>query len=201
MLFLWLILLSGLADFADGLVARALGAHSELGKQLDSLADVISFGLVPGALGYTILAGGPGQWHISALPAFLLTLAAAFRLGKFNLDERQSSGFLGLPTPAATLFLVGYWLYIRQNAFGLGPIFSESYSVYGLILVLSGLMVSEVPMFGLKFKGWQWAGNEIKFIFVGITMVGLIVLRELAIAPLVLLYVLLSVFWNRLTPK
>lgn len=195
-----LVLVSGAADFADGLVARALGVQSELGKQLDSLADVISFGMVPGAIFYVLLAG-PNELYWPAVPAFILTAFAALRLGKFNIDERQNLGFIGLPTPACTLFVLGYWLWIQQDTFGLASVFSESYLLYGLIAGLSGLMVAEIPMFSFKFKGLQWAGNEIKFIFVVIAIVAVVIMQELALAPLVLLYIILSAAWYWFTPK
>lgn len=195
-----LVLVCGVADFADGLVARALGVQSELGRQLDSLADVISFGMVPGTIFYVLLAGS-NELYWPAVPAFLLTAFAAFRLGKFNLDERQNLGFIGLPTPGCTLFVLGYWLWIQEDAFGLAAVFSESYLLYGLIAGLSILMVAEIPMFSFKFKGLQWAGNEIKFIFATAAIVAVILLRELALAPLVLLYIILSVGWYGFTPK
>jgi len=195
-----LVLISGAADFADGLVARVLGVQSALGKQLDSLADVISFGMVPGTILYVLLAG-PNELSWSAIPAFVLTAFAAYRLGKFNIDERQNMGFIGLPTPACALFVLGYWLWIQEDAFGLGSIFSESYLLYGLIVILSWLMVAEIPMFSFKFKGLQWAGNQIKFIFAAIAIVAVIIMQELALAPLVLLYIILSIVWYWFTPK
>jgi len=192
-----LVLVAGLADFADGLVARALGVQSELGKQLDSLADVISFGLVPGVIFYTLLRDAQAvDW--AAVPAFLLTAFAAYRLGSFNLDTRQEMGFLGLPTPACTLLVVGYFLWIDQDAFGLATLFSVSYILYTLIALLSFLMVAELPMFSLKFKALRWGGNEIKFIFAAIALVALIGLRELALLPIMVLYILLSLvqYWT-----
>jgi CDP-diacylglycerol--serine O-phosphatidyltransferase len=192
-----LVVVSGLADFADGLVARALGVQSELGKQLDSLADVISFGLVPGIIFYTLLCETQAvDW--AAVPAFILTAFAAYRLGTFNLDTRQEMGFLGLPTPACTLLVVGYFLWIDRDAFGLATFFSESYILYPLIALLSYLMVAELPMFSLKFKALRWGGNEIKFIFAAIAVVALIGLRELALLPIMVLYILLSLgqYWT-----
>ena len=192
-----LVVVSGLADFADGLVARALGVQLELGKQLDSLADVISFGLVPGVILYTLLRDTPAvDW--AAVPAFVLTAFAAYRLGSFNLDTRQEMGFIGMPTPACTLLVVGYFLWIDQDAFGLASLFSESYLLYPLIALLSYLMVAELPMFSLKFKARRWGGNEIKFIFAAIAVVALIGLRELALLPIMVLYILLSLgqYWT-----
>lgn len=189
---IFLVICSIVADFFDGLVARALNVISPLGKQLDSLADVISFGLVPAVIFYRLLSEGPTlSW--AGMPAFILTAFAAYRLGIFNLDDRQQTQFIGLPTPACTLFVMGYLIWIDRNAFGAAVFFSESGIIYLLIGLFSLLMVSSIPMFSFKFNSMRWGGNEIKFIFTAIAIVGIIVLRELAIAPLVLVYILLSV--------
>lgn len=151
-------------DYADGLVARALGVNSPLGKQLDSLADVVSFGVVPGAMLWSVL-DAPAQTSLSgsppapfslsvpALASFALSAFAAYRLAKFNIDTRQQGYFLGLSTPACTLFVLGYTLAAHSSAADSWEQVLHSKAVaYPLIAALSALMISEIPMFGLKFK-------------------------------------------------
>lgn len=192
-----LVALSALADLLDGMLARLLKVHSELGKQLDSLADMVSFGLVPGIMMYGLISGSfLGRWPTDlepkALPAFLITLAAALRLGKFNLDERQHEGFLGLPTPACTLFVVGFLS--MHLPWGIHPYFHSPVEYYLVVIVLSALMVSEIPMFSFKFKSFQWTGNEIRIIFAAIAGVILIFWQIAGLALVVLLYVMTSIF-------
>jgi CDP-diacylglycerol--serine O-phosphatidyltransferase len=143
------VALAAVFDFLDGLAARALHAYSDLGKELDSLSDVVSFGVAPGCLVYSFLASyadGTGLPFI----AFLLPIFAALRLAKFNIDTRQTSSFLGLPVPSMGLF----WVSFIPSIY----LFTQSYSpltlviVVALVIVFSALMVSEIPMFSLKFK-------------------------------------------------
>lgn len=192
-----LVALGALADLLDGMVARLLNVHSELGKQLDSLADMVSFGLVPGIILYGLIAAAwQGHWptdlEIRALPAFILTLFAALRLGKFNLDERQSDGFLGLPTPGCTLFMVGLLAaYLAPDSF---LHFVHPGWYYVITMLFSALMVLEIPMFSFKFKSLQWAGNEIRIIFAAIA-VGILLFWQIAgLAIVVSLYILFSIF-------
>ncbi len=192
-----LVALGALADLLDGMVARLLKVHSEMGKQLDSLADMVSFGLVPGIILYCLIAASwLGHWptdiEIRAFPAFLLTLSAALRLGKFNLDERQHEGFLGLPTPACTLFMIGL-LAPHLNP-GIHSYFFEPIAYYLIVLFFSALMVIEIPMFSFKFKSLQWAGNEIRIIFAAIAVAIMLVWQISGLTIVVLLYILLSIF-------
>jgi len=192
-----LVAIGALADLLDGMLARLLKVHSELGKQLDSLADMVSFGLVPGIILYGLIAASfQGQWptdlEVRALPAFLITLFAALRLGKFNLDERQTEGFIGLPTPACTLFMIGLLgMYLSPGIFAR---FFHPITYYLLVMLFSALMVSEIPMFSFKFKSLQWTGNEIRIIFAAIAGVILVLWFIAGLALVVLLYVLISIF-------
>ena len=197
---IFLVLSAAVADFLDGAVARVLEVTSPLGKQLDSLADIISFGFVPGVIFYRLLSDtGTLEWM--AMPAFILTAFAAFRLATFNIDDRQSSSFIGLPTPACTLFVIGYIIWIDTNAFGLAGFLQGQIFIYVLIGILSWLMVSGIPMFSFKFNGPGWGGNEIKYIFAAIIITGLLIIQDLAIAPLVLIYVVLSIILNGFNTK
>jgi len=193
----WLVFFAVLADFADGLVARLLGIHSELGKQLDSIADTVSFGVVPGAVYYSLLVQAWGLslstgLHWIAVPGFLVSAFSGLRLAKFNLDTRQTDGFIGLPTPSSTMFAVGLMLIYALNTYGMGEWVLSPAFLYGCVAVQSYLLVAEIPMFSLKFKTFAWAGNEVQFVFAGIAILLLLLTRELAFSVVVVLYVLFS---------
>ncbi len=188
-----------MADYADGMAARLLGVQSSLGKELDSLADMVSFGVVPGAVYYILLADhfypeGASSLVYEAAPGFLVAVFSGLRLAKFNLDTRQATGFIGLPTPSSTIFTLGVMLIYTFDSFGLRSLVSAPAFLYGCVLALSYLLISEIPMFSLKFKSFTWKGNEIKFIFAGIALVLLFLTREASFSIVILLYVLFSVF-------
>jgi len=194
------LFLGGLCDFADGFVARLLNVRSELGKELDSLADMVSFGVVPGAILFTLLNDGTpttiGDETLDelaiGLPGFLLTVFAGIRLAKFNLDTRQTEEFIGLPTPSATMFVTGLMLIYHFDTFGGRELVSNTYFLYGVIILFSFLLISEIPMFSLKFKGGQWKGNEVRYIFMLLAVGMLPFLREASFSILIVLYVLFS---------
>ncbi|MBK6947431.1 MAG: CDP-diacylglycerol--serine O-phosphatidyltransferase [Haliscomenobacter sp.] len=194
-----LVLIALFADFLDGAVARWLKVNSPLGKELDSLADVVSFGVAPGVMLYGLISAGysGGAWpsavDYAALPAFLLAPFAALRLGKFNLDERQSEAFIGLPTPASALFVCGLVLLYLKPHPGWAEVFLHPLALYAVTGLLSALMIAEIPMFSLKMKHFGWAGNEIKYIFAGISLVLLALWRETALTAIILLYISLSI--------
>jgi CDP-diacylglycerol--serine O-phosphatidyltransferase len=187
------IALAAVFDFLDGFAARLLKAYSAMGKELDSLADVVSFGVAPGVMAYSFITSqamnmGSPTWI--AWFGFLLPVFSALRLAKFNLDERQSSEFLGLPTPANALF----W------AFGIGSSFNFflNYNFDPIILVIgilifSALMVLEIPMFALKFKNFHWIGNRLRYYFLMGCIILLVLLNINGISACVVWYILLSV--------
>ena len=196
----WVFFLLPLAlvfDFLDGLTARWLKAYSDLGKQLDSLADMISFGLVPGMIFYYLLNDGQWSWNASALPAFLYTACAAWRLGKFNIDERQHQDFIGLATPGAAFFVLGLLYWQETGLWGLDYFLSARWMLYVLILFIGAMMLAEIPMFGFKINRWQWAGNEIKFIFVLIA-IGLLAMAYLGALPIIVLIYIGFSLWNKI---
>jgi CDP-diacylglycerol--serine O-phosphatidyltransferase len=201
------VLVSLIADFFDGFAARFTNNPTNLGKQLDSLADVISFGLVPGAVIFQLLfqkyesglvVYSPAKMYIYSAPAFLLTLCAALRLAKFNIDERQHDSFLGLATPAATIFVIGYLLTFLKNSFGLAPYIFDVKILYSITLVLSVLMLVEIPMFSLKFKSFGWKGNETVYLFIIASLILLATLKFAALALIIVLYVIVSIITNAL---
>ena len=192
---LMFIIIGAIFDFFDGMSARLLGVSSPIGKELDSLADDITFGLAPSAIIFDFLKTGVQHlpWHYLAYAAFIMAAFSALRLAKFNLDERQAMGFIGLPTPANALFwgaLIagsGDWLLSS-------PIYY--YAVFIGMLVSCWLLVSEIPMFALKFKTWGWKGNEIKYIFLVTCIPMLILLGISGLAAIIAWYVMLSLFAN-----
>ncbi|TGE21180.1 CDP-alcohol phosphatidyltransferase family protein [Hymenobacter metallicola] len=189
----YLVGLAAAFDFADGLLARALHASSPIGKDLDSLADMVSFGVVPGAMLFHLLSksGGLPEWLPYA--GFIVTVFSALRLAKFNNDTRQTSSFIGLPTPACTLVVASLPLILAHDTFGLTSIILNPWVLLGLTVLLSGLLVAEIPLFALKFKNLTWQDNSLRFIFLLLALPLLILLQATAIPLVVLLYVLLSV--------
>jgi CDP-diacylglycerol--serine O-phosphatidyltransferase len=172
------IFMAAVCDFLDGLSARLFKAYSEMGKQLDSLADVVSFGVAPGALLYEELrvlspcntAGcGATGWTLLLFAPFILTLFSALRLAKFNIDERQREGFLGLPTPACALLVAAFLMYARSHV-ALAPCINV-WTVLGAVAALSALMVANLPMPAMKFKGLAWASNKLRYVFLVICAV------------------------------
>ena len=189
-----------IADFLDGFAARLLNVKSEMGKELDSLADMVSFGVVPAAILYKLLTTATIFSFMQAsyypLLAFVITAFSCYRLAKFNLDTRQTTDFIGLNTPTNTLFFVGL-LFIKINHIeGLDDLTSNATFLYALIPISSYLLISEIPMFSLKIKGFQWTGNEARFIFGIVAVLLLLLMREAAIALLVVLYVLINIGSN-----
>ncbi|SDZ96467.1 CDP-diacylglycerol---serine O-phosphatidyltransferase [Prevotella sp. tc2-28] len=185
------IVIGAVFDFFDGMVARLLHVSSPIGKELDSLADDITFGFAPSAIVFNFLV--PLTTHLSPIIPYLAFIMAAFsalRLAKFNLDKRQALGFIGLPTPANALFwgalLVGLGEEIATLPYA-------GYLILAGVLISSYLLVSEIPMFALKFKSWGWQGNEVKYIFL-LTCIPLLLLLEVSgLAAIIAWYVILSV--------
>jgi CDP-diacylglycerol--serine O-phosphatidyltransferase len=193
----WLVLAGVAADYADGFVARLLGVSSELGKELDSLADMVTFGVVPGAIYYSLLVlalnGNQGTVSYLGVIGFLVTAFSCLRLAKFNLDTRQTDSFIGLPTPSSTMFTLGLMMIYEKNIFDWGVYILQPVLLISCVIILSYLLVAEIPMFSLKFKSFSWKGNEIKFIFAFIAMLLLIIAREAAFSIVILMYVLFSI--------
>ena len=185
------IVIGAVFDFFDGMVARLLHVSSPIGKELDSLADDITFGFAPSAIVFSYLV--PLTSHLSPLTPYLAFIMAAFsalRLAKFNLDERQAMGFIGLPTPANALFWGSLIVGVGDKMTTLP--YAE-YAILAGIFISSWLLVAEIPMFALKFKTWGWKGNEVKFIFL-ITCIPLLLLLEVSgLAAIIAWYVILSI--------
>ena len=202
----WFIFIAVVFDFSDGFLARMLNAYSDLGKQLDSLADIVSFGVAPALLffrafqisfeaKYGIFAFGDLQVieKIMLISPSLLAITSAFRLGKFNIDPEQEDSFIGLPTPATGIFIASYMLIALGDMndklvqYLLHPVF-----LVVLTLLFSFLMISWIPMFSLKFHTFKWKENRLRYVFIGISLILVILIKLLAIPVAILLYIIVS---------
>ncbi len=189
-------------DFFDGLAARLLNAQSELGLQLDSLADMITSGLVPGIVMYQLLnmsvVDGWGATflegvYIFPFAGFIITMASAYRLAKFNIDENQTSSFVGLPTPANALLILSLPLILFYHSNdSLNAIILNKWFLLVVTLLSAYLLNSKIALFALKFKNWSFKGNEQRYIFIIISFVLIITAKFIAIPIIILLYILMS---------
>jgi CDP-diacylglycerol--serine O-phosphatidyltransferase len=200
----WLLFVAVFADYFDGLVARLLKVYSPLGGQLDSLSDMVSFGLAPGMIVYSMISRHPlvasdAAVNLWALPAFLITLLSAVRLGRFNLDTGQSKEFRGLPTPASTTYFAGLMLIGYYNSFQMGWLVESLPFLYLSTLVFSYLLIAPFPMFHLKTTDFGWRGNELRYSFILIVLLLVILLREAAFSTVIVVYCLLSLIRNKKT--
>lgn len=191
--------ISCLFDFFDGFAARLLKVSSDIGKELDSLADVVSFGVLPGFIMFYLIARpdyitpGSGFEVVGYLPyiAFLIPVFSALRLAKFNIDTRQTTSFIGVPTPANSIFIASLPLIRKFSSTYPGFIFDQ-YFLVCLTLVLCYLMVAEIPLFALKFKDFSWKQNKIKYIFLAISLLLILLLNFISIPIIIILYIILS---------
>ena len=192
------IVIGAVFDFFDGMVARLLHVSSPIGKELDSLADDITFGFAPSAIIFSYLCSF--HIHLIILPflAFVMAAFSALRLAKFNLDERQALGFIGLPTPANALFWGSLIVGLHQSGFFFDGL---EWVILAGVFISCYLLVAEIPMFALKFKHWGWKGNEIKYIFILSCVPILLLLGIIGLAVIIAWYVILSVATNKSAKK
>ena len=194
------IILGATFDFFDGMLARLLNVSGPLGKELDSLADDITFGFAPSAIVFSLFKEVQYLEFMSGIAdyfpytAFIIAAFSALRLGKFNIDPRQSSSFIGLPTPANALF----WgsLVVGGHSFLVSDSFNAAY-LFILVILMSYLLVAELPMFSLKFKNLSWRDNKISYIFLLVCIPLLAIFRLSGFAAIILWYIL----WSLLTRK
>ena len=203
-------------DFFDGFVARLLGVTGELGKQLDSLADMVTSGVVPGLIMYKLLrfslqyealdaqipeALTVGSWggnndYFQYIPylGFLITLGSAYRLAKFNIDTRQTNSFIGLPTPANTLLIFSLMMiYIHQPNNWANILLNNQWFLILVTLLSTYLLNAELPLFALKFKNYGFKGNEVRYVFLFLSILFLVFFKFIGIPLTILAYVVLSV--------
>lgn len=199
--------IAAVIDFLDGFVARLMKAGSEMGKQLDSLSDLVSFGVAPGIILYQFLrlsvtrdVNGVETSIIWLLPALILPCAGAWRLARFNLDDSQSYVFKGLPIPSAGMFVAALPLiYWYTDVEAIRNLLLNKWFLYGIILLLSYLMVSSLPLMSLKFKDFGLKNNLPKYLLVVIAIVSFVLLKWLAIPLTILVYVLISLLFKSKT--
>lgn len=197
--------LAAVVDFLDGFVARLFKAGSEMGKQLDSLADVVSFAVAPSLISYQFLRMSIAQEEdglntsvIWLIPAFILACAGAWRLAKFNLDESQSYGFKGVPTPAIGLVVASLPLiYWNNHSQQVVDILFNKWFLYGIILLLSWLMVSNLPIMALKFKDYGIKSNLPKIILLVVAIIAAFIFHWLAVPIVFIVYIILSLFFKQ----
>jgi CDP-diacylglycerol--serine O-phosphatidyltransferase len=211
----WAAYLVGLAaifDFFDGFAARLLKVSSPIGKDLDSLADMVTFGVVPGFVIFQMVTRSLNldkegfnffdSFPIAVYIPFIIVLFSAIRLAKFNNDTRQSESFIGLPTPANAILICSLPLIVNWNS----EFSFDSYNHYVLLLnpymlcvfsiILSLLLIAEIPLFALKFKHFKWKDNEIRYLFLGLSMLFSLMLQFVGIPLIIILYVLMSLISN-----
>ena len=203
----YFIAIAALFDFFDGLAARLLHVKSEIGKELDSLADVVSFGVLPGIILYQLMANSPNTpaagsfLSIFSLIAFIIPILSAVRLAKFNLDTRQTTSFIGLPVPANALFLGSLPLIKMQAGYSdslswLTSI-TDNYYILAIIAIgMSLLLVSEIPLISLKFRNLKFAENKPQFILVTFSVIAFALVTFTAIPLIILAYILLSLVFK-----
>jgi CDP-diacylglycerol--serine O-phosphatidyltransferase len=202
-------------DFFDGLAARLLNAHSDVGLEFDSLADMITSGVAPAIvmvqllnesffgntlnIAETFSADGWNLGMTNYLPliGLVIAMASGYRLAKFNVDTRQTTSFIGLPTPANALLILSLPLILHfQSSDWIEEIILNKWFLIGLTLVSSMLLNAELPLFGLKFKTWDFKSNAIRYLFLVFCAVLFVLLKFIAIPLIIVLYILLSVFWK-----
>ena len=203
-----LMIVAAVFDFLDGMAARLLKAYSPVGKDLDSLADVISFGLAPGMVLFSLMENALFGENVRPdrisdmsltemlflLSAFLIPIFSALRLAKFNNDTRQTDSFIGLPTPANALLISSFALISEHGSMpALDQTLLKPITLLILAIVSSYLLISEIPMFSLKMKNLKWQDNKVRFIFLGLSVILIVSMKIYGVAAIILTFILISV--------
>ncbi|PKP16817.1 MAG: phosphatidylserine synthase [Bacteroidetes bacterium HGW-Bacteroidetes-23] len=198
-------------DFFDGFFARLFKVQSPLGVQLDSLADMVTSGLVPGYVMFKMIFNYQNQGvsalddyfplnHILPLVGFIITLGSCYRLAKFNIDTRQTDSFIGLPTPANALFILSIPLVIASTEITfLKEALTNSYILMVISILSVYMMNAEIPLFSLKMKNFSWQNSKFQIIFLLLAVILIVTLKIVALPIIILLYVLMSVIQNKMT--
>jgi CDP-diacylglycerol--serine O-phosphatidyltransferase len=212
----FLVIVGMFFDFFDGLAARLLNVQSEIGVQLDSLADMVSFGVVPGLVMFQLLnksiapqvltTGFENSETINGLEpgmsiipfiGMLIIIASAFRLAKFNIDSRQTNSFIGLPTPANTLLIISLPLIFQfQYSSFIESIIFNQWFLIALTIWSAILLNAEIPLFALKFKTWDFKSNKLRYLFLAISLIAIVILKFIAIPFIIILYIVLSLIFK-----
>ena len=213
----YLVGMGAIFDFFDGFAARMLKVSSPIGKDLDSLTDMVTFGVVPGVILFQMVRGALyfdeegfnlfEGLHFPIYIPFIITVFSAIRLAKFNNDTRQTDSFIGVPTPAVAIVICSLPLITNWNTqfsfenYHQFELLLNPYYLFVLAIILSLLLISELPLFALKFKHFKWTGNEIRFLFLGLSLVMLVTLQFVGIPLIIIMYIILSVINNVLFKK
>lgn len=191
----WLLAAAVVFDFLDGFTARLLRCGSEVGVQLDSLSDMVSSGFLPAAVLYVLYRDAASVWTwgeglqiAGGYVLFVVTVFSALRLAKFNVDTTQSTEFCGLPTPACSLFFVSLGMLVQSEGIAV-----PREALVGAALIMSWLLISPIRMFALKFHGFGWRGNGLRYAFIALSIALLALLRVWAVPSIIVLYILISV--------
>jgi CDP-diacylglycerol---serine O-phosphatidyltransferase len=202
----FLIFAAAAVDFLDGFIARLFRSSSKMGVELDSLADLVSFGVAPALIIYQLLRISYAQQENGLevsiawlLPAFLIPCAAAWRLARFNLDVEQQVSFKGVPVPAVGIFIASFPLIMHFQTFNLQFVFINKWLLYAIILLLSYLMVSKLPLMSMKAKDLSIKNNLARYILLVLGIVAAVILKWLAIPVIFVLYVILSLAFKKRT--
>ncbi|HVA97784.1 MAG TPA: CDP-diacylglycerol--serine O-phosphatidyltransferase [Bacteroidia bacterium] len=201
----WAAAMIGLAaifDFLDGMFARLLMVQSEIGKQLDSLADMVTFGVTPGVILFEMFNRALlGNYPELPFFAFVITVFSAIRLAKFNLDTRQTNSFIGVPTPANAILVASFPLIMQFQAHWAGIEWTSIFLNIGFLIIftvlMSYLLIAELPLFALKFKDFSFKNNSLRYIFLGISVLLLITCQFVGIPIILILYLILSIINNK----
>ncbi|PWJ58759.1 CDP-diacylglycerol--serine O-phosphatidyltransferase [Dyadobacter jejuensis] len=197
-----LIALALIFDFFDGFAARLLGVSSPIGRDLDSLADMVTFGLLPSIIVFQLLMKSIPElrdiWM--AYPAFTIAIFSALRLAKFNNDPRQSQGFIGLPTPANGILIASLPIILESASPEVSAFILNTRNLLLFTGLMSYLLVAEIPLIALKFKSFGWSTNQARYLLIGGSALLLILLQVQAI-PIIILYYLLLSLWNNTIKK
>jgi len=200
------IFAAGAVDFLDGFIARLFKSTSNMGQQLDSLADVVSFGVAPGLILYQLLRISYAQQENGLdvsmawlLPAFLIPCAAAWRLAKFNLDTGQQNSFKGVPAPAVGLVIASFPLIIHFRTLNLQFVFIDKWFLYAIIILLGYLMISNLPLMSIKLKDLSIKNNLARYILLIIGIIAAISLKWLAVPAIFIAYVIISLSFKTKT--
>lgn len=188
----WLIVVAGILDFGDGFVARLVGVSGPFGKELDSLADVVTFGVLPATIVFQFC------WFrelgVLSYGAYLIAVLSALRLANFNIDTRQSEQFIGVPVPANAL-LIGAFPLMQHYQPQFDALWNNDIGM-GLMIGFSGMLVADLPLMAFKFKSYGWAANQTKYGFLLVSAALLLLLQFAAIPVIILLYILVSILFN-----
>lgn len=198
----YLVFIALVFDYLDGFVARLLHVKSEIGKQLDSLADAITFGVLPAFIAQSLWVKSPDINGLFIYFPFLLALFSILRLAKFNIDTRQTDSFIGVPTPANAMIWASFPLILLYQSTELAKSILENiWFLGGLIVIMSYLLVAELPLFALKFKDFSWKNNQFKYIFLILSIALIAIFQFGAVPAIIAMYIISSIVLNLKSTK